>query len=674
MNMTTICASVDGETLRITKRPPVASGGVQQCRVQFTFSDDWTGLTKAAIFADGNKKHFYQVLIGTDNCAAVPWEVLLEKGAFWLGAEGVSGSVKFTSELIRYPILEGAREGGATKPPTPGIYDEILDKIDVLREDMDDVENDVTDLQGDITDLQGNVTDLQGDVTRLQSDVGSMGSSLRTLDGRVSAAESDIDGMQDQIGQMSEKLDSLPESTGGGVDSIERFASFNSVYNILISDHETINVDSTALIYDGHDYHTFQHDFALPLTAGPDIEPYITEDKKHFALRLTGSAGSGGFSANLAERVDSLSDSMDTLSNTADALSGKVDSLESANHTLSAAVETLEAAGADGVPDYFRAHLEEKEAAIRQAITDAGRNRSAFLFVTDLHWDTNRGHSPALIRHILDHTPLRTVFCGGDILPESGHVELDEAMAMGQDWQNAFRPLRNDCLCMPGDSDFNRGDSMYPTDHELSDNQLFGWLQADMDGRGITAGPDLSFCFDHSMEKTRYLVLDSHRTVVSEDSLTFMADKLKSLPEDWHCIVLTHMYQYLSKNGDTSSAIDFFQTGKPIGSMIQGYHNRQMGGITNGIGNVLYDFTESVGTVSAVIAGHLHFDCTTRTPDGVPVIQPDCDGIDTLSEAGAAAGTVNEQAITAVIVDYDQNKISCLRIGRGDDFTVTITQ
>lgn len=673
MNMTTICASVDNETVRITKRPAVSSGGVQQCRVLFTFSDDWNDLTKAAIFADRAKKTFYQVLIGADGYATVPWEVLTEKGAFWMGAEGVSGDVKFTSELIRYPILEGAREGGATQPPTPGIYDEILDKIDILREDVDEMGDDVTDLQGDIsalqggasdlpdkvsalqgdvtdlqgnvsdlqgdvTDLQGNVSDLQGDVTGLQSDIGSMGSSVSAMDGRVSAAETDIDNIQDQIGQLDEKLDSMPEPSGGGLANIVRLDSFYNVYNITITAQESVNIDTQAEIYNGHDYLHFQHDFALPLVAGPQIEPYITEDKKHIALRLTASAVS-------AIGLNGLSDPV-----------------------------KMPETGSDGVPEYFRAHLEEKEEQIRQALIGAGRNRSAFIFLTDPHWDTNRGHSPALIRHIRAHTPVRTLFCGGDILPENG-CSLQEAMEKGQAWQEVFRGLGDNSYCLPGDSDLNRGQNLTPPfPGQLSEKQLYSWLQADMDGRSVSFGKGLNFRLDNFAEKSRYVALDTGECMLSQNAADFLTESLGSLPEGWHCVILSHIYQTLSTAGDRNSVTDQQPAAKLLSSIIKGYQSRSAGTDSLGPVSVNYDFRKCKGEITAIIGGHLHFDSSTRTESGVPVIQTDCDGIGTLSETGAGAGTINEQALTVVIADYDQNRISCIRIGRGADLTLPITR
>lgn len=233
--MTTIYASVENEHIVITEHPLIASGGVQQCKVVFDLSDYWDGLRTAAIFADRQKQNIYRVLMEPDGSAIVPWEVLAEKGAFWLGVEGVSGTARYTSELIRYPIAEGAREGGDPQLPTPDIYDQILDKIDGI-----------------------------GDIGK------------------------DIGDIRDEIGDIRDKLDDLQGGDGGDdIKNIERLASFNAVKDITISS-DAVNVNAQALIYDKKDfsYHTFQHDFSIPIADSGEIKPVIMPDGKRFAFKL----------------------------------------------------------------------------------------------------------------------------------------------------------------------------------------------------------------------------------------------------------------------------------------------------------------------------------------------------------------------------------------------------
>lgn len=81
--MSTINISCTDQVLALTNEPIVASGGVNEDYVQFTFDNLWNGYSKVAIFYK-NPGQVYYSLIDTDNKALIPAEVIIIKGTIIL--------------------------------------------------------------------------------------------------------------------------------------------------------------------------------------------------------------------------------------------------------------------------------------------------------------------------------------------------------------------------------------------------------------------------------------------------------------------------------------------------------------------------------------------------------------------------------------------------------------
>ena len=130
--MIVLCA--DKSYLTVLQRETLASGGVNVYEVRFQFSEDWDGLQKTAVFAAGEET--YSVLLAEDACI-IPWEAL-QTGGVWLKA-GVYGTREGQVVLPTIwanvgQIFCGASPGETTQPPTPTVYEQILDRIGNLDE------------------------------------------------------------------------------------------------------------------------------------------------------------------------------------------------------------------------------------------------------------------------------------------------------------------------------------------------------------------------------------------------------------------------------------------------------------------------------------------------------------------------------------------------------------
>jgi len=118
----------DKNRLVVRKRGPVTSGSSGVYPVSFEFSEDWDGLTRAAVFqADGEP---VSVLLDNTNECGIPWEVLVKPGVrLRAGVYGTKGEdvVLPTVWADLGEILRGVTmPDGGTYPPTPELWEQAL--------------------------------------------------------------------------------------------------------------------------------------------------------------------------------------------------------------------------------------------------------------------------------------------------------------------------------------------------------------------------------------------------------------------------------------------------------------------------------------------------------------------------------------------------------------------
>lgn len=121
------------QTMRASIVPLVASGGVNVDTMAFSFCTAWAGYeSKTAVFYR-DPSTVYHVLISDDNTCTVPSEVVAEPGVFYFGVMGTKDTKVLTTEVLSYPVAQGAlTKGTAPADPTPSIYAQLLDAIAAL--------------------------------------------------------------------------------------------------------------------------------------------------------------------------------------------------------------------------------------------------------------------------------------------------------------------------------------------------------------------------------------------------------------------------------------------------------------------------------------------------------------------------------------------------------------
>lgn len=329
------------------------------------------------------------------------------------------------------------------------------------------------------------------------------------------------------------------------------------------------------------------------------------------------------------------------------------------------------------MPSYWQTHLDEKVPLIRSAMVSAGKNKSAFLFYSDSHWNGNTGNSPMLLKYLYKYTPINKVNFGGDIVSTESDNFSDMAY-LYDSWRSAIRDLPNH-HSVAGNHD-DRNESGY--DHGFSKEYVYSFLLAPEETNDRIDGAELYYYIDDKCENTRYLYLDTacyDAYILSVEQAQFIVDVLKSTPDNYHIVVIGHAW--FNQNYDNYpevTADGLTTTTTKLLELFGAYNNRTSGtlsplGNASNNGSVSYDFTSAGGKVEFCIGGHLHNDYSERF-NGIPVILCEADTMHNRNGSVSTKGTISEQCITAVIADYNNSKINLIRIGRGSDREINLFQ
>ena len=327
------------------------------------------------------------------------------------------------------------------------------------------------------------------------------------------------------------------------------------------------------------------------------------------------------------------------------------------------------------VPSYYIKHLKEKEMMAEKAISDAKNNCASFIFFSDTHWDNNFKHSPSLIRHIYDFSGISKVFFGGDVIYKHAKSP-QEAIREGLEFQKSFNFLGPNFYCVYGNHDNNSEGQVNKTEEHLTDEQVSTFLQSQMTILNKKEG--FNFYFDEYSSKTRYIGLDTgryYRTPFRTNFLNtagFLIESLQSVPEQWHVVVISHIFMATSKKNGVYEC--GFATYCDFPLIIMDKYNQRLTGKTSYRKETIsYDFSDCKGHIDLCIGGHVHRDGFLITDGGIPVLSVPTDSRNVINNEVVKKGTISEQSISIIILDYSSSVIKSFSVGRGSDHVIDIS-
>lgn len=317
------------------------------------------------------------------------------------------------------------------------------------------------------------------------------------------------------------------------------------------------------------------------------------------------------------------------------------------------------AAGAGGgedsaIPGCWLGELKAGVKAINTALCNAGRNKSAFLFYTDAHWNFSARMSPKLLKYLYRNTGMTKTVFGGDIVQtESSDYDT---MAYLWNWRSQLKDLPNHHSVVGNHDDGNTTDGLFPQ------NYIYGYLlAAEETGDVVREDTGLYYYVDCPAEKTRYLYLDTAWQGATSQQQAFMKNALLTCPEGWHIVAIAHIWHDTDYtvsppvpagiNGQAKVFLDLFDS-----------FNARSG-----------EFSGSGAKVEFCIGGHTHWDYDSRSTGGIPILLAETDSWAVRSGLSYTAGTAGEAAVSGIIADYGAGKITLVRVGRGSSRVVSLT-
>ena len=119
--------------------PETAEGTREYLRAEFSFSEEWDGMTKTAFFRGANGDTVPR-LLEEDTCI-VPAEALAVQGRVGVSVSGTLGEMVITTDIKSFSV-PATLSGGTPSDPEPTVWQQILDKVDKTQQIAQSVRDD----------------------------------------------------------------------------------------------------------------------------------------------------------------------------------------------------------------------------------------------------------------------------------------------------------------------------------------------------------------------------------------------------------------------------------------------------------------------------------------------------------------------------------------------------
>jgi len=322
--------------------------------------------------------------------------------------------------------------------------------------------------------------------------------------------------------------------------------------------------------------------------------------------------------------------------------------------------------GYEQVPPYYDSQLETKIAEIADNINSVGRNGETFIFITDLHWETNYKHSPALIRYILNNSNVKIVLCGGDLI---NTAEKDVAIETMRNCIKAYSYTDYEFKVAFGNHDANSlnwSTTEERDENMFSPNTVFGLTQKPYSySNHYFSDNAINFYFDRIDSKTRFVFVDSGQYgEFDAETIPNICALLNETPADYHIVIIQHWIV----SETSASNITIKPDSIKLCNIIHAFNAKT----SVVVDSVTYDFSNTNGEIVLYLGGHTHFDASydsdsADNPAKIPIVLTNTDS----TRENTITVPTDQQCFDVITIDYTNRTINFVRIGRGSDRSFT---
>jgi hypothetical protein len=306
-----------------------------------------------------------------------------------------------------------------------------------------------------------------------------------------------------------------------------------------------------------------------------------------------------------------------------------------------------------------------------------------------LHYEYNLKHSPYLIGELVKNCGINYIFNTGDNVSPTGktqgkalcdiyHQMIADQFKDAGCFDKYFVAMGNHDTNMQADIPSASFDNVILQPKEvyqlmISSTEQHSNVKASNDG--------LVYYIDDEVQDVRFIIINSNDSGeilntytdtrqtwgLRQGQIDFLINALNTTNHD--VIIFAHI-------PFTSAEVKNYDIVKRI---LQAFNNRGSYSKTNTFEMPIYDvsvnvnFSNAKNKVLAAFMGHDHIDREFYTY-GIPCIQIDTDSMTTEGSFERTAGTTSEQCFDAVCVDRDGGYIYCIRVGAGNNRTVSLNE
>lgn len=290
------------------------------------------------------------------------------------------------------------------------------------------------------------------------------------------------------------------------------------------------------------------------------------------------------------------------------------------------------------IPNYWETYMQSKIATINTKAHTIGFNGDNFVFITDVHMNTNYGVSSRLIEYIIKNTSVRNVVFGGDTLSYASNK--DKALEFLQNYRNSFAYPIN-LFAIRGNHD---------TEQSMTKGDFYSVFDRPLENTPTVLDKEVYYYRDNQAQKIRYIFCDdsSIGSTIDSTQQSWITQRITELASGWSVVLFAHSYWNATTIGTTPSVSTAGASLKNI--------------IDAAVDN-------SNATIIALITGHTHADRDTVSSKGYAIISTTTDtGGDLASNYDPVTptrtqGTTSEQAFDVFNIDTSAKKIYITRIG-----------
>lgn len=363
------------------------------------------------------------------------------------------------------------------------------------------------------------------------------------------------------------------------------------------------------------------------------------------------------------------------------------------------------------LPGYWTDHLEEKVKTINSLLTD-GKDKTAFLFLTDTHWNESKtalngyGINTLAMQYIRDRCNIDYLVHGGDLNSEY-RSNRDIARQMMTKPMAMMRSVFPHVFVTRGNHDDNIEGSGNVWSYVITQSDSYSYMFRNTpDAHFGKTGT--YFYHDVEFEKVRYICLDSTDMVYSNsvdeskcdqkilaygyDQLQWLCDTLKNTPDGYSIIIYNHAMlapSIVTVEHGSSSPQTRAKNYLVLCNLLKAFKNRQnytfdTTGYFPTVHNDYYegvlsaDFTNCNADIVAVFSGHEHVDCIEEILDssgnGIGIYNTCTQNSSNMFSSSVLSssyqsnmeiGTTTELVWDIVIVDRANKHVDMVRIGAG---------